>query len=96
MACANLAPWRSPETSPEEAVVRVNIGLDGTFYGDVSQAEEPESLSVLVNKYHPLPDGYVPRLHSLPARYGLDSRYQAEGLRSSAVATEVATSSMLR
>ena len=58
-----------PELSPEDVVTRVNIGLDGTFYGDVSQAEEPESLSVLVNKYHPLPDGYVPRLHSLPARY---------------------------
>lgn len=55
-----------PELSPEDVVTRVNIGLDGTFYGDVSQAEEPESLSVLVNKYHPLPDGYVPRLHSLP------------------------------
>ena len=60
-----------PELSPEDVVTRVNIGLDGTFYGDVSQAEEPESLSVLVNKYHPLPDGYVPRLHSLPARYAL-------------------------
>ena len=58
-----------PELSPEDVVTRVNIGLDGTFYGDVSQAEEPEILSVLVNKYHPLPDGYVPRLHSLPARY---------------------------
>ena len=58
-----------PELSPEDVVTRVNIGLDGTFYGDVSQAEEPESLSVLVNKYHPLPDGYVPQLHSLPARY---------------------------
>lgn len=82
MACQALSYYRPelldrylaygalwPELSPEDVVTRVNIGLDGTFYGDVSQAEEPESLSVLVNKYHPLPDGYVPRLHSLPARY---------------------------
>ena len=41
-----------PELSPEDVVTRVNIGLDGTFYGDVSQAEEPESLSVLVPPVH--------------------------------------------
>lgn len=60
---------RSPETSPEEAVVRVNIGLDAPPYGVGEPVDEPASLTALVNKYHPLPADYVPELELLPPGY---------------------------
>lgn len=60
---------RSPETSPEEAVVRVNIGLDAPPYGVGEPVDEPASLTALVNKYHPLPADYVPELKLLPPSY---------------------------
>lgn len=60
---------RSPGVSPEEAVVRVNIGLDAPPYGVEEQVAEPASLTALVNKYHPLPADYVPELEPLPPSY---------------------------
>jgi len=60
---------RSPETSPEEAVVRVNIGLDTPPYGAEEPVGEPASLTALVNKYHALPADYVPELELLPSAY---------------------------
>lgn len=60
---------RSPELSPEEAVVRVNIGLDTPPYGAEEPVDEPASLTALVNKYHALPADYVPELELLPSAY---------------------------
>lgn len=60
---------RSPELSPEEVVVRVNIGLDAPPYGVEEQVDEPASLTALVNKYHALPADYVPELELLPSAY---------------------------
>ena len=60
---------RSPELSPEEAVVRVNIGLDTPPYGAGEPVDEPASLTALVNKYHALPADYVPELELLPSAY---------------------------
>ena len=44
-----------PELTAEEAVVRVNIGLDAPPYGDPEEVEDPDSLTALVNQYHALP-----------------------------------------
>lgn len=60
---------RSPDLSPEEAVVRVNIGLDTPPYAVEEPVDEPASLTALVNKYRPLPADYVPELELLPPSY---------------------------
>ena len=39
-----------PELTAEEAVVRVNIGLDAPPYGDPEEVEDPDSLTALVNQ----------------------------------------------
>lgn len=58
-----------PDFSPEEAVVRVNIGLDTPPYIVDEPVADPASLTALVNKYHPLPADYVPELKLLPPSY---------------------------
>lgn len=45
--------------SLEEAVLKVNIGLDHDFYTQIEQIENLSEYTVLVNKYHSLGD-YVP------------------------------------
>ena len=49
-----------PEFTPQQAVTYVNIGLDREFYTQVETVADPDSLLVLCNKYHQLPDGYEP------------------------------------
>ncbi|MBC5581578.1 M15 family metallopeptidase [Anaerofilum sp. BX8] len=49
-----------PEFTAEQTVVYVNIGLDREFYTGVETVADPDSLLVLCNKYHQLPDGYEP------------------------------------
>lgn len=46
-------------TSLEEAVLKVNIGLDHDFYTQITEIENKHEYSVLVNKYHSL-GNYVP------------------------------------
>ncbi len=58
-----------PEITAEEAVVRVNIGLDLPPYADPEVVEDPDSLTALVNQYHALPADYVPELVELDAVY---------------------------
>lgn len=43
-----------------DAVTRVNLNLDKPFYSEVEEITDPESITVLVNKYHALPSDYVP------------------------------------
>ncbi len=48
-------------TSVQDAVLQVNIGLDKEFYTDVVEIQNPESNLVLVNKYNKLPSDYEPK-----------------------------------
>lgn len=59
-------------TSLEEAVLKVNIGLDHDFYSQIEEITEVNSYTVLVNKYHSL-GNYIPEdLVSL----SYDNKYQ--------------------
>lgn len=60
------------QCSLEEAVLKINIGLDHNFYTQIKPISKKEQYTVLVNKYHSLED-YTPiDLKSL--RY--DSKYE--------------------
>lgn len=58
-----------PELTAQEAVVRVNIGVDTPPYEDPEAARDPDSLTALVNQYHALPADYVPELVQLAPAY---------------------------
>lgn len=53
---------KNPLMSFHTVVVHVNIGLDFPFYENVRVIDDPHSLTVLVNKYRKLPEGFVPEL----------------------------------
>lgn len=44
----------------EEVITHVEIGLDVAYYSEIRQVESPDSLTVLVNKYHQLSRDYIP------------------------------------
>lgn len=44
----------------EDAVTKVNIGLDQEFYTEIETIKNPSSYTVLLNKYRGLPEDYVP------------------------------------
>ena len=62
-----------PLLSPEEVVLMVNMGLDRPFYTAPTPIDDPDSLTVLVNKYNVLPADYIPQLEVLGADYGRGS-----------------------
>ena len=62
-----------PLLSPEEVVLTVNMGLNRPFYTAPAPIDDPDSLTVLVNKYNNLPADYVPQLEVLGADYGRGS-----------------------
>lgn len=62
-----------PEDPPEAVVLHVNMDQDCAFYENIETVLDPDSLSVLVNKNHILPDGYVPELEALGYGYGSGS-----------------------
>jgi len=47
-------------TTEQEAVTKVNIGLDQEFYSEIETIQNPNSYTVLLNKYRGLPEDYVP------------------------------------
>ena len=56
-----------------DVVMDVNIGLDHPYYTNTSPATDVDSYIVLVNKYHPLSEDYVPEdLKSISNRYSID------------------------
>lgn len=63
----------NPQLTTEQVVLAVNIGLDKEFYEDTDLVSQPDSLTVLVNKYHALPQDYVPKLETLGYPYGTGS-----------------------
>ena len=63
----------NPQLTREQVVLAVNMDLDKPFYEDTDVAAEPESLTVLVNKYHALPEDYLPQVEALGYPYGSGS-----------------------
>ncbi len=51
---------RFPDYSWETVITQVNIGLDTPYYTDAAEIGDPGRVDVLVNKYHYLPNDYVP------------------------------------
>lgn len=47
-------------TTIQDTVLQVNIGLDKEFYTDVVEIKNPKSILTLVNKYNQLPQTYEP------------------------------------
>lgn len=47
-------------TNIQDAVTKVNIGLDLEFYSEIETIKDPTSYTVLLNKYRGLPENYVP------------------------------------
>lgn len=62
-----------PEAEAAEIVTQVNLDLDLTPYDDARPIDDPADSLVLVNKYHGLPEVYVPELEKLGGRYGVGS-----------------------
>jgi D-alanyl-D-alanine carboxypeptidase len=52
---------RHEDCSWEDIITYVNIGLDRPFYSGVHKIMDPDSLTVLVNKYNQLACNYIPR-----------------------------------
>jgi len=64
---------RKPEASPVQIVTAVNMDQDRDFYEAPQPVADPNSLTVLVNKYHSLPADFVPQLEVLGSGYGKGS-----------------------
>lgn len=65
------AYYEDNEYTYEDVVTYVNIGMDLPVYTDTTEVSDPDSLLVLVNKYHYLPKGYEPTdLAYLDGYYG--------------------------
>ncbi len=63
----------NPDWTAAQTVLWVNMDRDRPFYTDPDTVEQPDSLTVLVNKYHLLSADYVPELESVGAGYGSGS-----------------------
>lgn len=74
-----------PDLSPQDVVKEVNVGIDRPFYTDVIPVSDPDSLTVLVNKYHVLPEGYAPS-DLVPLKYAYPGRAGSVKMRAEAAA----------
>lgn len=62
-----IAYQSGKDISMAEAVTLVNLNLDKAFYSEEVTVSDPANVNVLVNKYHVLPQDYVPSdLVSIP------------------------------
>ena len=72
---------KHPYTLWVDVITYVNIGLDQEFYQGIHRVENPESLTVLVNKYRQLGEDYIPadleKINPLFNPYGLMLRHEA-------------------
>lgn len=62
-----------PDWTAARSVLWVNMELDHPFYTGTDTVEQPDSLTVLVNKYRLLPADYAPQVESVGASYGSGS-----------------------
>lgn len=66
---------RHPELTTEQVATEVNIGLDRPFYQGIQMVEDPDSQTVLVNKYHQLSPDYKPDLVRMGTAYTYGTAY---------------------
>lgn len=65
---------RKNELSWEDVITYVDLSLDHEFYTNIDGITNPNSLSVLVNKYNQLPSDYVPgNLEEITSKYSSGS-----------------------
>lgn len=65
----------NPDFTAEEVVTYVNIGLNRDFYTDIVEIDNPDSITVLANKYRQLPSSYEPSdLVEIPSEYSMSWR----------------------
>ena len=63
--------YKKEEKEIETTITYVNIGLDNEYYTNVLTIENPDDISVLVNKYNTLKKEYVPKdLETINSKYG--------------------------
>lgn len=55
-----LSYQNAKEIPLKDAVTQVNLHLDQEFYTNIETVSDPNSITVLVNKFHALPKDYVP------------------------------------
>ena len=51
---------KDKELKYEDLITYVNANLDNKYYTNVKDIEDPKDIKVIVNKYHKLPNNYVP------------------------------------
>jgi len=72
----NSYQQKNPNLSWLDVITHVNIGLDQAHYSNVQLIDNPSELTVLVNKYRQLSDGYEPKdLETI------DQRFNPDGLK---------------
>lgn len=57
----------NPEFDYKTIITYVNIGLGQPFYSNINLIDDPNSTTVLVNKYNKLPDDFEPKLVEIPS-----------------------------
>ncbi len=85
---------KEKKVSVNDAVTKVNIGLDLEFYSEIETIKDPDSYTTLLNKYRGLPENYVPEdLTSLSINKNYKLRKEAaeayENLQSAALLDNV-------
>ena len=56
----------------EQIIIHVNIGIDEPFYSNIKKTKNLNTINILVNKYHYLPNDYIPNnLEELNTDYAL-------------------------
>lgn len=51
---------KTNNTTLKDAITKVNIHLNKPFYSEITEVDNPDSITVLVNKFHSLPSDYEP------------------------------------
>ena len=64
---------KNPDLPLDKVIAYVNAHVDFGFYNQIVTVDDPDSISVLVNKNFALPSGYVPSLVSVGGSYRLRS-----------------------
>ena len=63
------------DTTPEDIVTYINIGLDNNYYTNAKEITNPDEILVLVNKYNYLQRNYVPSdLETIDTKYAINDK----------------------
>ncbi len=65
---------KNPDYTYEKVITYVNIGIDQDFYKNINVIKGGHDITVLVNKFHKLPDTFKPELVQLDPSICVDGR----------------------